>query len=887
MDSITRMAADTDLPSYQEATRRLDWVELIAPYVPIREYARLCLVNRRFYRHLAPRLWNDPLATASTSAGRPVNRDIDIEWFYRFMEHMRCVRQATRLLVTCLDLRRVEAGTSELSLHSLSRSLSAYLRAVPVTFPQLRCILLNRHWDVEADDLAVATTPDTDHDASNAEGPLMLNIPQCQVKIPTAFFSSPYLHHLVYLDVSNMAGSLRKPLEQQRFGPERHPHLRVLKVGAREMGDSTAALLVRTFKQQLWSLDLSQNQLTDAVLNDLHIFAFPAESLRTDSHYDVEGRLEIIPGKGTPLFGQFCLIRESHWSATFSHADRYLVDAPNYTRLVEYTPQEGVRTRLNGRTKVQDDSEDEIRRSFSGIPGASSPRRESLHDLGVCHSHNGITHLYLGGNSITANGLVRLIMASPGQLQHLDCDSMVYEIHEAVRPDWLPSSIRVSGLLGAAHAFRPVLSSNLQVLRIHHSLVTQLLSLKGRDGGVLSTMENLWLAETFLLPRAEMAYPQAFRPDMNPRLRLLTLTHIPRWSTGPLIDRLIELLKLASMQERAIQDMNRTLGKSRRGPATVVGLRHVRLEFDHDVKGELLEDGEEDGEEKNQKKYVAEETTAAKEFSFFDDSRFSDFSFDSSSPAEVSSSNIDTTNTDTTPLTSVVAGPAADDHRAVPDQTVSNQSQTQRHSPSTLSHLPRTGDRSEPIVNGGNEGQSGRLTTGPQQRSSSSSSRGNWNGTEYAVPIWTGPPPPFYDSTEDTPQHEHQEVSPAVEAYMRNILDRRLCADAVPASPCHVLAGVPEGEFIWGAAWQAIVTRGDTTAAGKRRPKKRELMNGMRDVIGEIKAYRRKTRERYEAELKRARLNGDGVRLGEPHFYYGGRLEVVRAGSEGGMLGWR
>lgn len=81
--------------------------------------------------------------------------------------------------------------------------------------------------------------------------------------------------------------------------------------------------------------------------------------------------------------------------------------------------------------------------------------------------------------------------------------------------------------------------------------------------------------------------------------------------------------------------------------------------------------------------------------------------------------------------------------------------------------------------------------------------------------------------------------------------------------------------------------RGDIIVVGKRRLKKRELMNGMRDVIGEIKVYRRKMRERYEVELKRVRLNGDGVRLGELYFYYGGRLEVVRVGSEGGMLGWR
>lgn len=45
--------------------------------------------------------------------------------------------------------------------------------------------------------------------------------------------------------------------------------------------------------------------------------------------------------------------------------------------------------------------------------------------------------------------------------------------------------------------------------------------------------------------------------------------------------------------------MNRILGKSCCGFVIVVGLRYVWLEFDYDVKGELFEDGEEDGEEKN------------------------------------------------------------------------------------------------------------------------------------------------------------------------------------------------------------------------------------------------------------------------------------------------
>jgi hypothetical protein len=57
-------------PSYQDAMKRPDWLDVVAPYIPIREYARLCLVDTRFYRQFAPRLWNDPFAVP-----RSLNRD--------------------------------------------------------------------------------------------------------------------------------------------------------------------------------------------------------------------------------------------------------------------------------------------------------------------------------------------------------------------------------------------------------------------------------------------------------------------------------------------------------------------------------------------------------------------------------------------------------------------------------------------------------------------------------------------------------------------------------------------------------------------------------------------------------------------------------------------
>lgn len=50
-----------DLPSYQEATTRLDWLQVAAPYTDPADYYSLCFVNRHFWSVFAPRLWVDIL----------------------------------------------------------------------------------------------------------------------------------------------------------------------------------------------------------------------------------------------------------------------------------------------------------------------------------------------------------------------------------------------------------------------------------------------------------------------------------------------------------------------------------------------------------------------------------------------------------------------------------------------------------------------------------------------------------------------------------------------------------------------------------------------------------------------------------------------------------
>lgn len=48
-------------PPYHEAIRQKHWVEIVAPYVDVRDYTNLCRVSQKFYSVFAIRLWKDPL----------------------------------------------------------------------------------------------------------------------------------------------------------------------------------------------------------------------------------------------------------------------------------------------------------------------------------------------------------------------------------------------------------------------------------------------------------------------------------------------------------------------------------------------------------------------------------------------------------------------------------------------------------------------------------------------------------------------------------------------------------------------------------------------------------------------------------------------------------
>jgi hypothetical protein len=554
------------------------------------------------------------------------------------------------------------------------------------------------------------------------------------------------------------------------------------------MNDDTAIQLVNAFSSQLWSLDMSNNRLTDLFLRHITINIWPytahVTGLRTDTHFDVEGTYVLQQG-GNELYGQYALIHESPHSDTFSHPHRYLIDPPIYTQAADNHAQTVMVRRHNGLERAKPDSPEDIKQIVLGSPGLSPPDAEDVLDDRICRSQGAITHLCLKGNHFSAQSVHRTLRESPGHLEVFECSTSRLNLPKKKIPAWLSKTAKFFGFLGGAHLFRPVLSVNLQVLRIHHSLVTNIPCIRA---DVLPPKECFWLAETVFEKRASMAYPQVYTPDMNPRLYSLTLMDIPRYSSGILIEKILSFLVLASVQERAIQDAN--VGSHHRSPMSLKGLRHLRLEFSEDV------------EDRSSDVLNFEDIDAAKLASL----GLTDFSFFAESNWTSSSLSIDP-NVGPSPPSDPDAK-VTNNHR--PDESTS--SQLPPDCPNRLTHFPYCTTQTSYIL----------YTS-------------TYNSLPTAVPVWigTGIPSPF---------------QPAVNEYMYLLRDPTLHDLVGPVSPAQIAAGVPAGSYIFHAAWDAMVV---PPAEEIRRPRAEELA-GMRDVVEALKEYRGKTKRRMEEVRKDA-----------------------------------
>ncbi|KAM4060671.1 hypothetical protein HRG_001783 [Hirsutella rhossiliensis] len=751
------------LPSYREATTRPDWLAVAAPYVHFVDYPSLCRVCHRSWSLFAPRLWTDILNTVRRSGLDPGD---DLSWWFDFVfRKLTRVAPATRALVRVLDARAFAKDAYHFASDRDGSLLAQSFKRALHLFPHAHSILIDGHADL---DLFACLS-------SLPQARLrLLSIAGCPNHLPATFFALPSLQALVYLDASGVPGSILRLLH-----PTLLPSLRILKVRAREIDDALLQTLATAFTHRLWSLDVSHNNVTDVSLDTLRDWCMPASSLRSSARFAVEGGLVPLP-HGTTEHGQFFSIEESQWSGTFSHPERHFADAPGYVADAEA---------LDLHEMLRSDGASPIQSDLPGISARLLSREEfELEVVDFCRSRS-LTHLRLSCNQVSSLGVQKLLRTSPGHLEDLDCGSVPLLPRSSPGVKHWPASATLHGILGAAHLFRPVFSSNLRVLRIHHSLVTHVPTLEAAG---LSTLARIYLAETSVLERVEEAYRQAFVPNMNPRLACLTLTCIPRRSSGPLVAKLINFIKLLSVQERAMQDeaaAAASCSPSWRTPSLLQGLRRLFLEFDPDP----MEDG-----------FTAPEDSAAEELIDDGEQGFGFF-----------------------------AGERVEDRQFI--KTASQPcSEASLHSNTMASRCyPSEADR---------------------DKQETVTYDGEWNGKPYSAPVWVGLQVPGSNEV--------------LQEYRRLVVDGRLRDGVGPATPSQVLAGAPDKSYVFHVAWCAAVMPREL------KPPARAELAGMKDVLAELKAYRRAGRAKYLQLPRQTGVGPTPVQLGEPHFFWTGTLRV-------------
>ncbi|KAI5860359.1 hypothetical protein GGS23DRAFT_234177 [Durotheca rogersii] len=773
------------LPSYGDAVARQDWLDLVAPYVPVADWCRCCQVDRRFYRRFAPRLWQDPLDAARRLGLHPND---DLAWYRRFInKHVKAVRRDTRRYVRCLDFRRFALRASGLySSDASERAISESFKHLPEIFPGLICLLLDGHPELDPGSLADSTYV--------AQSSLqLLDLARCRYELTPKLFGFDLFRDLIYLDVSFVPGSVRSALYVS-LNPRSLPGLRVLKVRGREMDNQTASLLLETFRQQLWSLDLSYNKLSDDVLDGVADHSISPFTFHTDAYYDKDGKLVSSKNVGSRKYGPFKFIQESQNSRRAGYFGRYLADSPLYSQRLDQTdPQEWEVVRPDGLAPLRRDDADTAKEFLLGEKVAYNSTW-TLYGQPLL-GYGGLTHLYLNGNRFTTSAVERLLRISRGRLEHFECDSCLYSL---TRSQFGSRSLRVGilGFPGSAHLFRPVISSGIRSLRIHHSLVTQVPTVEIDE---IPPAEAARISEGQIFKNMRRIYPLAFTPDTNPRIASITLTNIPARSTGPVIEQLIQFLQLARSQQNAIKEAREMFGA--RGPATLRGLRHIRLELAPDSSAGGVD------------------IISAKD----------DVDFDK------------------------LLDPAEDSFSQDTNSGMSDADEEPFGITSRRQNTAVSGQKQQAEIRGGvpvdratkasyADWKAGRLKSYPYSNTDSeyvthqeADPARSWTGNVYSVPVWIGTGVLGPDA--------------AANEYMWNVQDGRLRADVGPATPQHVAAGVPPLTYVYHAAWDAMAvprnlavpqpaTRGysSSSSAAASRP-------AFRDVAAAIKDYRFRTRD--------------------------------------------
>jgi hypothetical protein len=554
---------------------------LVGPYLDGNQLAAFCLVSKDLHKNFSPILWSDPLIVLKGTQ-RPACEyrkrtyevslaDHRLDKLYQFMYLAHSARLELRSLVQTLDFGQIlNFRLKTQPQTSVEKQIfdciyhGAWFMHCTKLFPHLRFAVMDGLHGLsytatdmaEQDDplgLFAPRYPDSSITiASDAAGNQSVSsaVPSLHVeptKMKPVLFSfngtgrivllkEMFTSNLMYLDLSyTMRDADLYPSSVLEFR-----NLRVLKLRGCRLVDSE---LVRWIPVQLWCLDVRDNFLTDAVVENVlpHIFL---EQIQPPQRTADE-------------------LRDGH----------LYEDVPQYQRNDDEKPS----TIAPLRPYQKEEFIDYVQTHANFL----SINYQILDDNDPLLRRTGLTHLFISGNKLSSRG-VKLLLTGTNRLQHLDVGSV-----EATnsRKFYVPyttayaqlNSRSTLGLLRES-------GSRIEALRIHHSIVTftpTLITAGSRNTGF--SLPLVKQAEEYggmlrldhLLKEPKQL---AFSPLQNYRITKLTLTGLPKKSYGFTIDRLKHFLNDCAVQEANLREARR-LPTNRRAPELLKGLRTLRLEF--------------------------------------------------------------------------------------------------------------------------------------------------------------------------------------------------------------------------------------------------------------------------------------------------------------------
>ncbi|KAK0128318.1 hypothetical protein ONS95_000293 [Cadophora gregata] len=504
------------LPAYQSKDQAYEaGMAALAPYLDGSSLNSLSRVNSTFFKVFGSYLWKDPIKIIYKSR-TPYTKAI------KFISQKHGERFSD--VVQILDFRPlIRLKDNGYLIHDFipnERYFNChYILNILTYFKNLKFVVLD---DIQ--NSRNAYFYDETYTRYNIK-PLLLSVSSSVLLDMSAVLEADMFSNLMYLDISATyhAPAAIASLSNYEFG-----NLRIVKMS--NMRLTKLPRFVLALGLRLWSLDVSENLLTDIDIDALILHCIKPAISRPDS-----------------------LTPQVTDAAFFDHP-------PEYT--------------LHG--DVQDDIP--ARRPDSTTPFIEAMLNTDDDVSNPMYANTGLTQLYISSNRLTSVG-TRLLLRTTNRLQVLDLGAMQSDVH--------PTMIHAEHAT-IFHTNGPNLMppSHLERIRIHHSFVTYVPTL---TLGSSTHYHEAYIQQAEIFAQGYTSDPNiSYDPLQNHRITHLILTHIPTKSYGILIDHLIALIRKVTKQHQDIETVRAAATRHRRSPVLLPGLRLLRLEFIHDDgRGEM------------------------------------------------------------------------------------------------------------------------------------------------------------------------------------------------------------------------------------------------------------------------------------------------------------